>query len=223
MISPPSPGRTMLIFDLDGTLYDTTTSFLPTMRTVCQAFGTPYPGDRAILQWVGDPFDVFLDWLVAQGLPARPATLAGTIAREEHRSIMQTGALYPGVEDTLIELANRGCMLALCTNGDRPYVNAVLGKFRLLDLFSEIRTHGDTGHTKTRMVSDLLRPSRPRRAFMVGDRLQDVRAGRANGCCVVAAAYGFSDDWKTAEADLTLMRFPDLLSLRSLGSHTSED
>ncbi len=213
----------MLIFDLDGTLYDTTTSFLPTMRTVYRAFGVPYPGDRAILRWVGDPFDVFLDWLVKQGFPASPAALAETIAREEHRSIQQTGALYLGVEDTLIELTNRGFTLALCTNGDRPYVNAVLGKFRLLDLFSAIETHGDAGHTKTRMVSDLLRPHRPRHAFMIGDRFHDVRAGRANGCIVVAAAYGFSDDWKTAEADLTLTSFADLLCLDSLASSTTED
>ena len=101
-------------------------------------------------------------------------------------------------------------MLAICTNGDIEYTNAVLGKFNLLDAFDAFQTHGDAGLSKTAMIAELLEQFQPAHAFMIGDRYHDFVAGKANDCTVVATTYGFAADGEADEVDVLLDRFADL-------------
>src|SRR5512137_2582314 len=107
----------LLIFDLDGTLYRTESSFVRTMRSVYATHRLPYPGDGAILGMVGETFETFLGWLLGQGFDGRRAELQEEIARAEMGAIRDHGELFDGVAETLRELDHRGCLLALCTNG----------------------------------------------------------------------------------------------------------
>jgi phosphoglycolate phosphatase len=201
---------TLLIFDLDGTLNRTEATFVPTMRAAYRQHGIPYVGDNAILGMVGETFPDFLEWLATQGFPTDAAALAEEISAYEHASIAESGELYPHVEDTLRALKSQGYLLAICTNGDMEYTNAVLGKFNLLGMFDAFQTHGDAGLSKTEMIAELLDQFQPTHAFMIGDRYHDFVAGKANGCTVVATTYGFAADGEADEVDLLLERFDDL-------------
>jgi phosphoglycolate phosphatase len=203
------PG-TLLIFDLDGTLYRTESSFLHTMRVAYANHGVPYAGDDAVLGMVGETFPAFVDWLALQGFPHDSDALSREIATHEHRSIERHGKLYPEVAETLLALKRAGYSLAICTNGDMRYTSAVLGKFGLLDLFDAIKTHGDAQQTKTQMIAELLEQLQPAQAFMIGDRYHDFIAGQANGCTVIATTYGFAADGESNTVDARLERFADL-------------
>ncbi len=203
----------LLIFDLDGTLYDTRTSFVPTMRTVYREYGLPYPSDDAVLAFVGEPFPVFLDWLIENGFPRGRDELAAHISRIELESIRELGALFPGVRETLKRLSQNGYILSLCTNGDRRYADAVLSACGIHHLFAELQTNEAEGHTKTDLVRDLLRRVPHERAFMIGDRYHDVEAGRANDCTVIGAAYGYGPPEELEAADLRIERFSELPSV----------
>ena len=205
-----TPSDVLLIFDLDGTLYRTESSFVPTMKAGFAAHGIPYVGDAAVLGMVGETFPTFLNWLAEQGFSANTEALAREISKYEHASIAEDGELYPQVEETLRTLKQRGFLLTICTNGDMEYVSAVLGKFDLLDLFDDIKTHGDSEQTKTEMIAELLESCQPEHAFMIGDRYHDFIAGHANGCIVVATTYGFASDGEADEVDFRLDRFADL-------------
>ena len=202
--------HTLLIFDLDGTLNRTEATFIPTMRAAYAHHSIPYAGDAAILNMVGETFPDFLKWLAEQGFPGDADALAEKIAKYEFESIAESGQLYPGVVETLRSLKKEGYLLAICTNGDMQYVSAVLGKFDLLDLFDDIKTHGDFEQTKTEMIAELLERYRPEHAFMIGDRYHDFVAGNANDCIVVATTYGFASDGEADEVDFRLDRFSDL-------------
>jgi phosphoglycolate phosphatase len=210
----------LLIFDLDGTLYDTRTSFVPTMRIVYAEYGLPYPSDAVILGFVGEPFPVFLDWLIEHGFPTGREALAQHISEIELASIRERGALFPGVRETLGELSGDGYVICLCTNGDRRYAEAVLSTCGVLHLFAELETNEVEGRTKADLVRDLLRRVPHKRAFMIGDRYHDMEAGRANGCTVIAAGYGYAGPRELDEADLIIERFPDLL--RTLASNAAD-
>jgi phosphoglycolate phosphatase len=205
----------LLIFDLDGTLYRTESSFVPTMRTVYAEVGLPYPSDRAILGLVGEPFPVFLDWLVDQGFPADRNALAQRISEVELASIRARGALFPGVRETLATLRETGHAVSLCTNGDLRYADAVLSACGILHLFDELQTNEVEGHSKAELVRDLLRRVPHKKAFMIGDRYHDVEAGRANGCTVIGATYGYGPLEELETADHRIDTFPDLLSCLS--------
>ena len=200
----------LLIFDLDGTLYDTRTSFVPTMRTVYREYGLRYPSDDVILSLVGEPFPVFLDWLIEHGFPTGREALARQISEIEFASIRERGALFPGVQETLGELSEDGYVICLCTNGDRRYADAVLSACGVLHLFAELETNEVEGRTKVDLVRDLLRRVPHERAFMIGDRYHDMEAGRANGCTVIAAGYGYAGPRELDEANWIIERFPDL-------------
>ena len=213
MTSYTDNANTHLIFDLDGTLNRTESTFVPTMRAAYAHHGIPYVGDDAILHMVGETFPTFLEWLAEQGFPADSDALAKEISAYEHESIAKSGELYPQVEETLRDLKKQGFLLAICTNGDIEYTRAVLGKFDLLDVFDAFQTHGDAGLTKTAMIAALLEQFQPTHAFMIGDRTHDFVAGKANGCTVVATTYGFASDGEADEVDAMLDRFADLPEL----------
>lgn len=213
MTSQSDNAKTLLIFDLDGTLNRTEATFVPTMRKVYAKHGIAYVGDATVLRMVGETFPTFLDWLAKQGFSDDADALTQEIAVYEFDSIAQDGQLYPHVEDTLRALKDAGYLLAICTNGDMAYTQAVLGKFSLFDLFDGIKTFGDHQQTKTQMIAELLDEFQPQHAFMIGDRYHDFVAGKANGCTVVATTYGFAANGEADEVDVLLERFQDLPSI----------
>ena len=211
MTSHNNPADTLLIFDLDGTLCRTESSFVPTMRAISDDYGVAYAGDAAVMGQVGETYPDFLTWLTKQGFPSDIDALGTSISQREIESIQQSGELYPDVDATLRSLKQVGYRLAICTNGDMNYTSTVLGKFDLLKLFDAIKTHGDARQSKTVMIAELLNRFRPAHAFMIGDRTHDFVAGRANGCTVIAAIYGFIGDREAVDIDARLERFADLL------------
>ncbi|MDD4904109.1 MAG: HAD family hydrolase [Candidatus Bipolaricaulis sp.] len=203
----------LLIFDLDGTLYRTDSSFIPTMRRVYEEFGVPYPGDAAILGMVGEPFETFVDWLLAQEFGVGRARLRARISELELVSIRERGVLFDGVAETLRILLERGHVLALCTNGDRRYTDAVLGRCGLLGYFRHLRTLDGVPSTKAERMAALRVRYPGHRALVVGDRYHDVEAARATGCTAIGAAYGYARPGELDAADHVIGSFADLLAL----------
>jgi len=207
-----SHARHLLIFDLDGTLYRTESSFVPTMRAVYDEYGIPYPSDVAILGQVGEPFPVFLDWLIAQGFPNDRDAVARRITETELEAIGGRGTLFPGVAGTLRDLRAAGYAIALCTNGDLRYARVVLSSCGILDLFDELQTNEIEGTTKTELVRDLLSRVPHERAFMIGDRYHDMQAGKENKCTTIGAAYGYGSSDELSSAHRQIAAFPELRS-----------
>lgn len=200
----------LLVFDLDGTLYRTDSSFVPTMRRVYEEYAIAYPGDAAILGMVGETFDTFLDWLAPQGFAADRNRLAARISELELVSIREHGRLFDGVAEGLSALSARDHVLALCTNGDRRYAEAVLGRCGVLGMFQRLQTVDGAPSTKAERVAELRALYPRQRAFVVGDRYHDVEAGRATGCTVVGAAYGYARDGELSGADYVIRSFAEL-------------
>lgn len=205
--------RTFCIFDLDGTLYRTACSFLPTMHRVYEEFGVAAPTDAEILSMVGETYTKFIEWLIPQGFPNDAARLAERISELEFASIRSNGELFPGVTETLRALRARGCGIALCTNGDRQYATYVLETHGLLSYFDALMTNDDDKQTKTQMVSELLDRFRPAHAILVGDRYHDIVAGNDNGCTTVGVSYGYARPRELEGAAHIIGGFPDLLPI----------
>ncbi|RLE38493.1 hypothetical protein DRJ12_01480 [Candidatus Acetothermia bacterium] len=217
--------KSLLIFDLDGTLYRSESSFLPTMQRVYAEFGVTPPPDREIMGMVGETFDRFLDWLIPQGFGLSKDELAKVIASYEDTAIRERGELFPEACETLTVLRRRGYILSICTNGDPRYAHTLLEGFGIRHLFDAIMTNEDDRSTKPEMVRALLKEFRPDRAFVIGDRYHDVEAGRANRCTVIAAAYGYGKEEEFAGADYrieSLSELPPLLDrIDRRASHTA--
>ena len=158
---------------------------------------------------------MFLDWLIEHGFPPGRDALARHISRIEFASIRGRGALFPGVRETLEGLSKDGYVICLCTNGDRRYAEAVLSTCGILDLFAELQTNEVEGRAKSDLVRELLQRVPHERAYMIGDRRHDVKAGRANGCTVIGAAYGYGSPEELKAVDRCIGAFPDLVDCLS--------
>jgi len=206
-------GQILTIFDLDGTLYRTDSSFLPTMHRVYDEYGVPRVSDAEILGQVGETFATFLDWLAAQGFPAGTEELAERITKIELEAIAEDGELFEGVVEGLQTLRAQGALVTLCTNGDRRYAEYVLRTHGILDLFDALQTNDTSQQVKSDMVAQLLETFSPCRAVVIGDRYHDIEAGTMNGCITVGAAYGYARPGELDPATHIIESFDRLLPI----------
>jgi phosphoglycolate phosphatase len=112
---------------------------------------------------------------------------------------------YPGVRDTLHELALRGISMAVVTNKFEDFARSVLGQLDMLDLFvgvigGDSMGKGEDGQFLAKphpapVIEAMARcgVSDPARFAFLGDSTYDVRAARGAGVRVIAAAYGYCD------------------------------
>ncbi len=210
----------LIIFDLDGTLYKTETSFLPAIADVFRYHNVPAPPPQELLPFIGEPFDHLLQWLATRLADTRGPSLSSRhlrdqIAPREVHYIKTRGELYPGVVDTLAQLRRR-YRLALCTNGGEPYAHAVLRTCKIEALFDLLRFRHSKDGDKAEMVQSLLQTARASHAIVVGDRHHDLLAAHKNGCVAIGAEYGYAGPGELTDADAILGDFADLPEL--LGS-----
>jgi len=223
------PQRVALVFDTDGTLLDARAAVIDAVAAGLTEtylhFGLPADAvDRSRLAAaIGLPASRFFREACRPG--SVPAELSDRFACEfELRSTraevaaLRSGqtALFPGVEETLGKLADRGHPLLLFSNATAPYFEAVvethgLDRFfaRALSLEQAVRLR--LARDKTGMVRHLA--SDHQAAVVIGDRVHDIEAGRAAGARTVGCLYGFGSETELAEADWVVRSFGELLAL----------
>ncbi len=117
---------------------------------------------------------------------ADDVSIAGTIA-ERYRVQREAGLeLFPGADDTVRWLRQRGCRLALITNGNAETQRRKVVRFALADLFDTILIEGEMGFGKPdpRIYDHALRALDVAASdcWMVGDNLEwDVAQPQALG------------------------------------------
>ncbi|MFN3864949.1 MAG: HAD-IA family hydrolase [Erythrobacter sp.] len=136
---------------------------------------------------------------------------------------------YPGVRETLAELAARGIRMAVVTNKFEAFARSVLSRLDLIDLFETViggdtLGRGEDGHFLAKPHPAPVHKAREVtggcRFVFIGDSTYDVRAARAAGVPVVAAAYGYCDrPAHQLGADAVIDSFSDLIpALAGLGA-----
>lgn len=206
-----------LIFDLDGTLIDSAPDMTRVVNRTLARFGRPPVTEEQVRGMVGDGSAMLVRRaFAASGGGELDDAAAGDVLRDyldAYYEDSEPSRLYPGVAETLRDLAGRGVRLGLCTNKPERISRKLLELLGLSDLFGAV-AGGDTLPVKKpdgRHLGWVLEQLGGGRAAMVGDNGNDVKAARAVGVPVVAMSYGYPR-MPVAElgADLVLDRFPDL-------------
>jgi phosphoglycolate phosphatase-like HAD superfamily hydrolase len=210
----------ILIFDLDGTLFQTETVTVPATRAAFAAHGLTPPTDAEICSFIGRPSADFDAWLRTLCPPPVAETVLKAAADRELALISANGRLYPGVPEALAELRGAAASLAVCSNGSGRYVQAVLAAHGLDGFFDVVRFRTPRDTSKLQMVRELigqLRRSPRQPGVIIGDRHNDVEAAHANGLLAVGCAYGYAADGELDAADAVAATPTDLPGLiRSL-------
>ena len=194
--------RTFL-FDLDGTLADTLADIAASTNHVRQAHGLPPAGRDAVARLVGDGARTLLARALAEVLPAAgdererqlDAAFADYAAHHQQQCLREV-TLYPGVREFLLAQRDAGAALAVVTNKPERFAVPIVLHLGLGELLPVV-VGGDTLPVRKpdpaplRLALDRL--GRPLAgAVMVGDGVQDLRAGKALGVRTIACMFGFT-------------------------------
>jgi phosphoglycolate phosphatase len=198
-VARPAP----FLFDLDGTLADTLPDIAASCNHVRATFGLPPAALDAVRSFVGDGARTLLRRALAPALPcgdaAEAALDAAFVAYVEHHAVQCTGhaRLFAGVADTLRTLQERGHALGVVTNKPERFARPVLAHLGVLGWFGVV-VGGDTVTPRKPDAAPVRHAlqalgATPAGATLVGDGVQDLRAGKAAGVRTIACLFGYGD------------------------------
>lgn len=195
----------IVIFDLDGTVWDSIEGIAGSLEHTFESLGLPVPTRAELTANLGPPLQLMLAEL---GVPDEQIDAATLRYRERYVSWgAYQAAIYPGVVSLLDDLATSGHRLATATSKGEGPTRQMLEHFGLLDRFEVVGAASmDTSAiTKPAVVGRALdglgRPD-PSQCLMVGDRHYDVTGAAEHGidCAGVTWGYGDAEELRGAGA-----------------------
>ncbi|TCP52324.1 HAD superfamily hydrolase (TIGR01549 family) [Tumebacillus sp. BK434] len=210
----------VMIFDVDGTLYQTEKVAVPAFRSAFDQLIEKgiYQGDIPSQEHIISCFGMTIPELWETLLPNASMDVRDQanelVAQAEIRLMEQgKGELYPGVKETLQQLHSQGVKLYTASNGEKRYVETVAETTGIAPLFTKLFTAGEyKTEKKEQLVRLVLEHAGTDQAVMVGDRRSDITAGKVNHLFTVGCDFGFAGQNELVEADRIINNFPDLLS-----------
>lgn len=198
-----------LVFDLDGTLWDTCDTCARGWNNVVQRHGIqfrPIVGDD-VRRVAGKPHEACMRETFVGLSEADLKLLTEETAAEDNRLIeREGGSIYPGVIEGLHAL-ERAYPLFIVSNCQAGYIELFLSYSGLHALFTDFECWGNTGRTKPENLAQLIARNHLTTPWFIGDTPGDLQAARACSVPFIHASYGFAD---VPESDLRLQTFLDL-------------
>ncbi|MBJ6362061.1 HAD family hydrolase [Paenibacillus sp. GCM10012307] len=210
-----------IIFDMDGTLFQTETLleivhkrlFAQLRKEGLYVKDTP-PIER-LIACLGMLLDDIWKRVMPDGSPAAYERANELMLQYELEELEAgNGTLYPHVIETLEKLHQRGIKLFVASNGLEHYVKGVATFHKMHHLFAGVYSAGEfETSSKVDLVARLLKDHHLQDAWMVGDRSSDVEAGLANGLTVIGCRYaGFGEDYELRGSHRLISSFDELSS-----------
>lgn len=213
-----------VIFDMDGTLFRTETILERALDEVFERLrnegqwqgATPIDTYRNIM---GVPLPVVWETLLPYHETAvREATDTYFLMRLVENIKSGNGALYPGVTELLEQLSAMGHTIFIASNGLILYLEAIVSHYGLNRWVTETYSIEQIETlNKGDLVAQIVAKYDIQDGFVVGDRLSDILAAKANGLIAIGCRFDFSQDDELKQADHIidgLAEIPDILATR---------
>jgi phosphoglycolate phosphatase len=181
-----------LVFDLDGTLWDSTETVARAWNSALAELGFARrlePSDIGSI--MGLNHQQIGTRLFPELSPKEWGSLSERCYVEEERLIRsQGGHLYAGVRESLAGLELPKAIVSNCQSG---YIEAFLAWSQLGARFCDWCCHGDTGLSKAENLRLVMKRQGWNKVLYIGDTAGDQQAASLAGCDFVWAAFGFGE------------------------------
>ena len=182
----------LIVFDWDGTLYDSTKLITRCIQSACADVGATVPSDRDASYVIG----LGLADALHHAAPDFPRERYRELAeryRHHYLASLDDITLFEGTIDMLRALKASNHWLGVATGKTRRGLDDALQHSELQGLFDATRTADETaGKPDPRMLVELMRElgTSPARTLMVGDTTHDLQLAANAGCAGVAVSFG---------------------------------
>jgi phosphoglycolate phosphatase len=196
-----------ILLDLDGTLSDSRPGIVACFRYMLTRLGHD-PTKAGDLTWaVGPPIAVSITQLLAQYDDARVDEGLAVYRAQYSAVAIYDCTVYPGVLDMLGALRDAGHIMCIATSKRRDFAERVVDHLGLRSYLHAVYGAEPGGglDNKDDLLAYVLRHEgfSPTDTVMVGDRMHDIHAARANRVRSIGAAWGYGGraELETAGAD----------------------
>ena len=182
----------LVVFDWDGTLFDSTKLIARCIQAACADLGTTVPSDRDASYVIGLGLADALRHAAPDLPPARYREL-GERYRHHYVASQNDIVLFDGTLEMLQALKQRNHWLGVATGKTRRGLDDALQRAELKGLFDATRTADETASKPDPlMLLELMRElgAAPERTLMIGDTTHDLQLAANAGCASVAVGFG---------------------------------
>ena len=185
----------LIVFDWDGTLFDSTALIARCIQAACADVGTAVPSEREASFVIG----MGLSEALRHAAPELPRERYGELAEryrhhyfaQQHEILMFDGALA-----MLAALKARNHWLAVATGKSRRGLDEALQSKQLKGTFDTTRTADETSSKPhPQMLLELMAElgANPQRTLMIGDTTHDLQLAANAGTASIGVSYGAHD------------------------------
>ena len=196
-------GFGLIVFDWDGTLFDSTVLITRCIQAACADVGTAMPSDRDA------------SYVIGLGLADALQHAAPQLPRERYRELAEryrhhyfasqaNVMLFDGTLEMLQALKARRHLLGVATGKTRRGLDEALQTARLGEIFDSTRTADETaGKPDPRMLLELMDEVgiAPERTLMIGDTTHDMQLAANAGAASLGVSYGAHEHYAFRDFD----------------------
>ena len=185
----------LIVFDWDGTLYDSTALITKCIQAACADLSVPVPSDAQASYVIGMGLTEALQH-AAPDLPRERYKALGERYRHHYFARQHELVFFKGTVEMLQDLKARGHHLAVATGKSRRGLDDALHTSALRGLFDATRTADETASKPNpRMLIELMDhfQTPPERTVMIGDTTHDLQLALNAGTASIGVSYGAHD------------------------------
>ncbi|MDV3427488.1 MAG: HAD family hydrolase [Bacillota bacterium] len=202
-----------IIFDVDGTLWDTTEIVAKAWNKVIAEIG----GTAAVItsdllkKEFGKTMEVIADDLFHDASDSKRALIMNQCCKYEHDALKENmdDLLFPDVKETLRKLSEK-CGLFIVSNCQSGYIELFMKKAGVEKYITDYECFGNTGKNKGENIMLVIKRNNLQDAVYIGDTQGDYEATVLAGIPFIFAKYGFGS---TPDCYLAISEIKELLNL----------
>ncbi len=203
----------LLIFDLDGTIFQADKPALEAMKKAIHQTGLNIRvSEEDVRKLLGESSEKYYENILPPKLSSYWPEIRKVARKHNDAAIRDFGQAFPGVKETLCILKNRGYKLALYTNASVQYLSQVVSVLDIGDYFEYIECTPENELSKLELVRKIQGKFQNMKAAVVGDRIHDIEAAQNTNSLSIGVLYGYGGN-ELEKAHITIKGFPELLDI----------
>lgn len=190
--------KSVILFDLDGTLVNTAEGITRSVQYALKHFGMTETDQKKMERFIGPP--LLESFQREYGFSEEKSNQAIKIYRERYteKGVYEC-ELYPEVKATLEALKKKGYRIGVASSKPEKYCQIILEHLQIAQYFEVIGgARADLGiGTKLQVLEDVLKRLHIQerdQAVLIGDTKYDAIGAREAGIDCIGITYGFEQD-----------------------------